>query len=53
MEKRRQSNAKYKGLGVQRETSKEVSGLICRSIYDRGSDIITNKIVTGCDTGAE
>ena len=34
MEKERQSNAKYKGLGIQRETSKEVSGSIHRSIYN-------------------
>ena len=34
MEKGRQSNTKYKGLGVQRETSKEVSGLIHRFIYN-------------------
>ena len=29
----RQGYIKYKGSGIQKKTGKEISGLICRSIY--------------------
>ena len=34
MKERRQSDVEHKRLGVQRMTSEETSGLICRSIYN-------------------
>ena len=33
IKKKRQSNGKYKKLGIQEETGKETSGLICWSIF--------------------
>ena len=33
MESGEQGHIEYKGLNVQREASKEISGLICRFIY--------------------
>ncbi len=40
MEKGRQSNAKHKGLSIQRETCMQVDREICGAICDRGSSII-------------
>ena len=40
MEERRQSNAKYKRLSIQRETCTQVDRKICGAIHDRGSSII-------------
>ena len=40
MKERRQSNAKYKELSIQREICMQVDGKICGAIHDRGSSII-------------
>ena len=40
MKERRQSNAKYKELSIQREICMQVDRKICGAIYDRGSSII-------------
>ena len=40
MEERRQSNAKYKRLSIQRETCMQVDGKIYEAIHNRGSSII-------------
>ena len=40
MDERRQSNAKYKGLSIQKETSMQVDREVCRTIHNRESDII-------------
>ena len=40
MKERRQSNAKYKELSIQRETCTQVDGKIYRAIHDRESSII-------------
>jgi len=40
MKERRQSNAKYKELSIQRETCMQVDGKIYRVIHDRESSII-------------
>ena len=37
---RRQSNAKYKRLNIQRETGTKADQKICRAIYDRGGSIV-------------
>ena len=39
MEERRQSIVEYQRLGVQKMTSEEISGPICRPIYNRGGGI--------------
>jgi len=39
LEDGRQSYIEYEGLGIQGTTSKEVSGLIYRSIYNQGGGI--------------
>ena len=40
MEERRQSNAKYKELSIQRETCMQADRKICGAIRNRGSSII-------------
>ena len=49
MGSRRQSYVKYKGLGIQRTTSKETSGLICWFIYYQQGSVYQYSQITAAN----